>query len=31
MAEIGRRTERDLSIGELVAFLAANLPGANNS
>jgi acyl carrier protein len=31
MAEIGRRTERDLSIGELVAFLAANLPRANNS
>ncbi len=31
MAEIGRRTQRDLSIGELVAFLAANLPGANNS
>ena len=31
MAEIGRRTERDLTIGELVAFLAANLPGANNS
>jgi acyl carrier protein len=31
MAEIGRRTGRDLSIGELVAFLAANLPGANNS
>jgi acyl carrier protein len=25
MAEIGRRTERDLSIGELVAFLASNL------
>jgi acyl carrier protein len=25
MAEMGRRTERDLSIGELVAFLAANL------
>ena len=25
MAEIGRRTERDLSIGELVAFLAAHL------
>jgi acyl carrier protein len=25
MAEIGRRMERDLSIGELVAFLAANL------
>jgi acyl carrier protein len=31
MAEIGRRTQRDLPIGELVAFLAANLPGANNS
>jgi acyl carrier protein len=31
MGEIGRRTQRDLSIGELVAFLAANLPGANNS
>jgi acyl carrier protein len=31
MAEIGRRTQRDLSIGELVAFLAANLPGTNNS
>jgi acyl carrier protein len=25
MAEIGRRTERDLAIGELVAFLAAQL------
>jgi acyl carrier protein len=25
MAEIGRRTDRDLSIGELTAFLAANL------
>lgn len=25
MAEMGRRAERDLSIGELVAFLAANL------
>ena len=25
MAEMGRRTERDLSIGELVAFLAVNL------
>jgi acyl carrier protein len=25
MAEMGRRTERDVSIGELVAFLAANL------
>ena len=25
MAEMGRRTERDLSISELVAFLAANL------
>ena len=25
MAEIGRRTERDLSIGELVAFLTAHL------
>ena len=25
MAEMGRRTERDLSIGELVAFLATNL------
>ena len=25
MAEMGRKTERDLSIGELVAFLAANL------
>ena len=25
MAEMGRRTERDLSIGELVAFLASNL------
>jgi acyl carrier protein len=31
MAEIGRRTERDLSIGELVAFLGANLSRANNS
>jgi len=25
MAEMGRKTERDLSIGELVGFLAANL------
>jgi acyl carrier protein len=25
MAEIGRRTERDLSIGELVSFLEAHL------
>jgi acyl carrier protein len=25
MAEIGRRTDRDLSIGELVAFLQAHL------
>jgi acyl carrier protein len=25
MAEIGRRTDRDLSIGELVSFLSANL------
>jgi acyl carrier protein len=25
MAEIGRRTERDISIGELVSFLSANL------
>ena len=25
MAEIGRRTERDLSIGELVAFVSAHL------
>jgi acyl carrier protein len=25
MAEIGRRTDRDLSIGELIAFLASNL------
>ena len=25
MAEIGRRTERDLSIGELIAFLTAHL------
>jgi acyl carrier protein len=25
MAEIGRRTDRDLSIGELIAFLQANL------
>jgi hypothetical protein len=25
IAEMGRRTERDLSIGELVAFLATNL------
>jgi acyl carrier protein len=25
MAELGRRTERDLSIGELVAFLTAHL------
>jgi acyl carrier protein len=25
MAEMGRKTERDLSIGELVAFLAAKL------
>jgi acyl carrier protein len=25
MAEIGRRTERDLMIGELVAFVSANL------
>jgi acyl carrier protein len=31
MAEIGRRTERDLSIGELVAFLATNLSSANDS
>jgi len=31
MAEIGRRTDRDLSIGELVAFLAAHLPSADNS
>jgi acyl carrier protein len=27
MAEIGRRTERDLAIGELVAFLRAHLDG----
>ncbi len=27
MAEIGRRTERDLAIGELVAFLGAHLDG----
>jgi acyl carrier protein len=26
MAEIGRRTERDLSIGELVAFVSSHLP-----
>jgi len=25
MAEIGRRTERDLSIGELISFLTAHL------
>jgi acyl carrier protein len=25
MAEIGRRTDRDMSIGELVRFVAANL------
>ena len=25
MAEIGRKTERDLSIGELIAFLTAHL------
>ncbi len=25
MAELGKRTDRDLSIGELVSFLAANL------
>jgi acyl carrier protein len=25
MAEIGRRTDRDISIGELVSFLSANL------
>jgi acyl carrier protein len=25
MAEIGRKTDRDLSIGELIAFLASNL------
>ena len=25
MAEIGRRTERDLSIGELVTFISENL------
>jgi acyl carrier protein len=31
MAEIGRRTERDLSIGELVTFLATNLANANDS
>ena len=31
MAEMGRRTERDLSIGELVEFLAANLASANDS
>jgi acyl carrier protein len=30
IAEIGRRTERDLSMGELISFLTANLgaPGA---
>ncbi len=27
MAEIGRRTDRDLSIGELVSFLRAHLGG----
>jgi acyl carrier protein len=27
MAEIGRRTDRDLSIGELVSFLDAHLRG----
>jgi acyl carrier protein len=27
MAEIGRRTDRDLSIGELVSFLHAHLGG----
>ena len=27
MAEIGRRTDRDLSIGELVGFLRAHLGG----
>jgi acyl carrier protein len=31
MAELGRRTQRDLSIGELVEFLAANLASANDS
>lgn len=31
MAEIGRRTERDLSIGELVTFLAKKLSIANDS
>ncbi|HEX3450976.1 MAG TPA: acyl carrier protein [Isosphaeraceae bacterium] len=31
MAEMGRRTQRDLSIGELVEFLAANLASANDS
>jgi acyl carrier protein len=31
MAEIGRRTERDLSISELVTFLATNLSSANDS
>jgi acyl carrier protein len=31
MAEMGRRTQRDLSIGELVAFLAANLASASDS
>jgi acyl carrier protein len=25
MAEIGRRSERDFSVGELIAFLASNL------
>jgi acyl carrier protein len=25
MAEIGRRTDRDISIGEMVSFLSANL------
>jgi acyl carrier protein len=31
MAEMGRKTERDLSIGELVSFLASNLSSASNS
>jgi acyl carrier protein len=31
MAAIGRRTDRDLSIGELLAFLAANLSNVNAS
>jgi acyl carrier protein len=31
LAEIGRRTDRDISIGELVSFLTANVSGARDS